>query len=71
MRTKARGGFVKALRDAHLWLDKLLSDPTQTIETLAAGAGKTERSIRKTLSLALPISQDWMVVDAVKPNRSL
>jgi site-specific DNA recombinase len=46
MRTKARGGFVKTLRDAHLWLGKLLSDPTQTIETLAASAGKTERSIR-------------------------
>ena len=34
MRTKARDGFVKALRDAHRWLDELLFDPTQTIELL-------------------------------------
>jgi site-specific DNA recombinase len=52
MRTKARDGFVKALRDARRWLDELLSDPTQTIELLAARAGKSERSIRMTLSLA-------------------
>src|SRR5271165_802574 len=30
MRTKARDGFIKALRDAHRWLDELLVDPTQT-----------------------------------------
>ena len=35
MRTKARDGFIKALRDAHRWLDELLVDPTQTIESLA------------------------------------
>ncbi len=27
MRTKARDGFIKALRDAHRWLDELLFDP--------------------------------------------
>ncbi len=34
MRTKAREGFSKALRDARRWLDELLFDPTQTIEWL-------------------------------------
>jgi hypothetical protein len=52
MRTKARDGFVKALRAAHRWLDELLSDPTQSIESLAVREGKSERSIRMTLSLA-------------------
>ena len=52
MRTKAREGFIKALRDAHRWLDELLYDPTQTIESLAVREGKSERSIRMTLSLA-------------------
>ena len=52
MRTKARDGFVKALRAAHRWLAELLSDPNQSIETLALREGKSERSIRMTLSLA-------------------
>ena len=41
MRTKARDGFIKALRDAHRWLDELLVDPTQTIELLAIREGKS------------------------------
>jgi hypothetical protein len=52
MRTKARDGFIKALRNARRWLDELLSGPTQTIESLAVRAAKSERSIRMTLSLA-------------------
>src|SRR5208337_4913655 len=52
MRTKARDGFIKALRDAHRWLDELLVDPTQTVGSLAIREGKSERSIRMTLSLA-------------------
>jgi hypothetical protein len=52
MRTKARDGFVKALRAAHRWLDELLSDPTRRIESLAVRESKSERSIRMTLSLA-------------------
>ncbi len=52
MRTKARIGLIAALRDAHRWLDELLVDPRHTIETIAAREGKTERSIRMTLSLA-------------------
>ena len=46
MRTKARDGFIKALRDAHRWLDELLVDPTQTIESLAIRESKSERSGR-------------------------
>jgi len=52
MRTKARDGFVRALRDAHRWLDELLIDPAQTIESLAMREHKSERSIRMTMSLA-------------------
>jgi hypothetical protein len=51
MRTKARDGFIKALRDARRWLDELQSDPSQTIESLAVREGKSERSIRMTISL--------------------
>ena len=59
MRTKARDGFIKALRDAYRWLDELLVDPTQTIESLAVREGKSERSIRMTLSLAFISARDW------------
>ena len=44
--------FHQALRDAHRWLDELVVDPTQAIESLAIREGKSERSIRMTLSLA-------------------
>jgi site-specific DNA recombinase len=49
MRANARA--IKALRDSHRWLDELLSDPSQTLESLASREGKTERSLRMTLSL--------------------
>ena len=52
MRANARAILIEALRDAHRWLDELLSDPRQTLESLASREGKTERSIRMTLSLA-------------------
>jgi site-specific DNA recombinase len=52
MRANARAILVSALRDAHRWLDELLSDPRQTLESLALREGKTERSIRMTLALA-------------------
>ena len=35
MRANARGVLIDALRDAHRWLDELLSDPVQTLEALA------------------------------------
>ena len=35
MRTKARDSFIRALRDARRWLDELLIDPAQTVESLA------------------------------------
>jgi DNA invertase Pin-like site-specific DNA recombinase len=52
MRTAARVVFIDALRRAYRWLDELMTDPGQTIESLAVREGKTERSIRMTLSLA-------------------
>jgi site-specific DNA recombinase len=48
----ARAILIEALRDAHRRLDELLSDPRVTLESLASGEGKSERSIRMTLSLA-------------------
>ena len=52
MRPNARAILIDALRDAHRWLDELLSDPVQTLEALATREARTERSIRMTLSLA-------------------
>ena len=52
MRTEARALVIDALRDAHHWLDELTISPNQTIELLAAREGKTERWIRRTISLA-------------------
>jgi len=52
MRTKARAILIEALRDAHRWLHELVTNSNQTTDALAAREGKTERSIRMTLSLA-------------------
>ena len=52
MRANARAILVGALGEAHRWLDELLSEPCQTLESLVLREGKTERSIRMTLSLA-------------------
>jgi site-specific DNA recombinase len=52
MRTEARAVLTDALRDAHLWLGELSASPNLTIESLAAREGKTERWIRRTISLA-------------------
>src|ERR1700729_4204131 len=43
---------ARTLRDAHRWLDELLSDPRLTLESIASREDKSERSIRMTLSLA-------------------
>jgi site-specific DNA recombinase len=51
MRQAAQTVLIKALGKAYRWLDALLDDPRQTIETIAVAAGKTERSVRMTLSL--------------------
>jgi hypothetical protein len=51
MRTEARAVLTDALRDAHLWLDELSTSPNLNIESLAAREGKTERWIRRTISL--------------------
>ena len=52
MPANARPILIEALRDAHRWLDELLSDPRLTLELLASREDKSERSIRMTLSLA-------------------
>jgi site-specific DNA recombinase len=52
MRTEARAVLTDALRDAHHWLDELTTSPSLNIESLAAREGKTERWIRRTISLA-------------------
>ena len=52
MRTEARAALTYALRDAHHWLDELSTSPNLNIESLAAREGKTERWIRRTISLA-------------------
>src|SRR3984957_14161637 len=52
MPANARPILIEALRDAHRWLDELLSDSRLTLESLASREGRTVRSIRMTLSLA-------------------
>jgi site-specific DNA recombinase len=52
MPANARAILIEALRDAHRWLDELLSDPRLTLESIASREGKSQRSIRMTLSLA-------------------
>jgi hypothetical protein len=52
MREKARAGVVDGLRDAYRWIDELTADPRQSVEAIAIREGKTERSIRMTISLA-------------------
>ncbi len=52
MRTKAHALLIDALRDAHRWLDELTTKSDRTVEALAAREEKTERWIRRTLSLA-------------------
>jgi site-specific DNA recombinase len=52
MPANARAVLIEALRNAHGWLDELLSDSRLTLESLASREGRTKRSIRMTLSLA-------------------
>jgi hypothetical protein len=52
MPANARAILIEALRDAHRWLDELISDPRPTLESIASREDKSERSIRMTLSLA-------------------
>ena len=52
MPANARAILIEALRDAHRWLDELLSDARLTLEALALREGRTVRSVRMILSLA-------------------
>jgi hypothetical protein len=44
MRANARAILTEALRDAHRWLDELLSDPRLTLESLATREGQERAS---------------------------
>jgi site-specific DNA recombinase len=61
MPTSARLALIRTLRKAHYWLDELLTEPKQTIDSIAARESKSERSIRMTLSLAF-LSPDLVKV---------
>jgi site-specific DNA recombinase len=52
MRIEARRAIIAAYGKARSWLDQLVADPAISIATLASDEGRTERSIRQTLSLA-------------------
>ncbi len=52
MRTHARAHFRVAMSNARRWLDELIPDPAQTIESIAARENRSPRSLRMTLSLA-------------------
>ena len=54
----ARVILIDAIRQAHRWLGNLLSNPNETVEAIASREGKTERSIRMTLSLAFFLAPD-------------
>jgi site-specific DNA recombinase len=62
-----------ALHNARRWLDELLIDPAQTIESLAMREHKSERSIRMTVSLAFvsPVlakaAEQWRAVGLREP----
>ena len=52
MRARERNAFLGALRNAHRWLDELMRGSDCAVESIAAREGRSERSIRMTLSLA-------------------
>jgi hypothetical protein len=52
MRAKARETFLDAVRGAHRRLDELLRHPTSSLVSIAQREIKSERSIRRSLSLA-------------------
>ena len=52
MRVNAHRVLVTSLRQAHCWLDELISDPHLSVAELAARERKSERSIVMTVSLA-------------------
>jgi site-specific DNA recombinase len=53
MKIETRRAFMAAYSKARFWLDRLVVDPGASTATLANAEGRTERSIRQTLSLAM------------------
>ena len=66
MRMEARRAFIAAYGKARSWLDHLFADPAASIATIATDEGRTERSIRQTLSLAF---LDPALVEAATDGR--
>ena len=52
MKGEVRARIVLAIAKARLWLNQLLRDEVSSITALADREGRSERSIRMTLSLA-------------------
>ncbi|MGI9422093.1 MAG: recombinase family protein [Hyphomicrobiaceae bacterium] len=52
MKGEVRARIILAIAKARLWLDQLLREEVEGIEALADREGRSERSIRMTLSLA-------------------
>ncbi len=52
MKVETRRAFTAAYSKARSWLDRLVADPSSSISTLAGVEGRSERSVRQTLSLA-------------------
>jgi hypothetical protein len=61
-----RAILIEGLRDAHRWMDELLSDSRLTLESLASREGRTVRSIRMTLSLAFLAPAIWTCLGKVE-----
>jgi len=66
MRVEAQRAFAAAYGKARSWLDRLVADPAVSVASIAASEGRTERSIRQTLSLAF---LDPSLVDAAADGR--
>jgi ParB-like chromosome segregation protein Spo0J len=66
MRIEAQRALAAAYGKARSWLDRLVADPTISIASIAGSEGRTERSIRQTLSLAF---LDPSLVDAAMEGR--
>lgn len=53
IRSEARSRLLKAIAQARVWLDRLLTDRTADFSTIARENGLSDKTVRATLSLAL------------------
>ena len=70
MKGEVRARIILAIAKARLWLNQLLRDEVSSITALADREGRSERSIRMTLSLAF-LAPDIVTaaVDGTLPPR--